>query len=116
MVDINDLVSSLIPKIELLVPKAGDFKAVYTECEVDDKNLCLTDVLLKVEPIPKHLSCPDDRRYLTIVGYKLPTPIKCSSILCKGTNEEIIEILRSESLIRRIESTIPRLSDNLLDV
>lgn len=116
MVDVYELVSNLIPKVESMVPEVGDFKAVYTECKVSDRNLCLTDILLKVEPLPELLHCTDNLRYLKIVGYKLPVPIKCSQILCKGTKEEISHILRSESLIPRIETLIQRLNDNLDDI
>lgn len=116
MIDIHELVSILISKVESMVPEDGDFKAVYAECKVDGRNLCLTDILLKVEPLPEHLHSTPNKRYLTIVGYKLPTPIKCSQILYKGTKEEILQILRSESLISRIETIIQRLNDNLNDV
>lgn len=116
MVDIYELVSNLIPKVESMVPETSDFKAVYTEYKVNDRTLCLTDILLKVEPLPEYLHNADNQRYLTIVGYKLPAPIKCSQILCKGTKEEILHILRSESLIPRIEAIIQRLNDNLFDV
>ena len=116
MVDIYELVSTLTPLVESMMPVSGSFGAVYTEYKVNDKNLCLTDILLKVEPLPEHLHSTDNQRYLTIVGYKLPTPIKCSQILCKGTKDEILHILRSESLIPRIEAIIQRLNDNLFDV
>lgn len=115
MIDICELIRNLIPKVESKVPETGNFNAVYAECKVDDRNFCLTDILLKVEQLPEHLHSPDDQRYLTIVGYKLPTPIKCSQILYKGTKEEILQILRSESLISRIETIIQRLNDNLYD-
>ena len=111
-----ELVSTLTPKVESLVPGSGRFKAVYTECKVNNPNLCLTDILLKVEPLPEHLHANDNQRYLTIVGYKLPPPIKCSQILYKGTKDEILRILRYESLIPRIEIIIQRLNDNLYDV
>lgn len=116
MVNIYELCSNLIPKVESMVPEVGDFKIVYTECKVSDRNLCLTDILLKVEPLPKHLHSADNQRYFTIVGYKLPVPIKCSHILCRGTKEEILHLLKSESLISRIETLIQRLNDNLDDV
>lgn len=90
MVDIYELGSNLIPKVEAMVPEVGDFKAVYTECNVGDRNLCLTDILLKVESLPELLHCTDNLRCLTIVGYKLPAPIKCSQILYRGTKEEIL--------------------------
>lgn len=116
MIDICELIGSLIPKVESKVPETGYFKTVYAECKVEDRNFCLTDILLEVEPLPEHLHSPDDQRYLTIVGYKLPAPIKCSQILYKGTNEEILHLLRSETLISRIETIIQRLNDNLYDV
>lgn len=116
MIDIHELVSILISKVESMIPEVGDFKAVYSECKVEDRNLCLTDILLKVEPLLEHLHSAPNKRYLTIVGYKLPTPIKCSQILYKGTKEEILHLLQSECLISRIETIIQRLNDNLDDV
>lgn len=116
MIDICELIRNLIPKVESMVPETGNFNAVYAECKVNDRNLCLTDILLKVEPLPVHLHSAPNKRYLTIVGYKVPTPIKCSQILYRGTKEEILQILGSESLISRIEITIQRLNDNLYDV
>ena len=116
MIDICELIRNLIPKVESMVPQTGSFKAVYAECKVEDRNLCLTDILLKVESLPEHLHCAENQRYLTIVGYKLPAPIKCSTILCKGAKKEILDFLRSESLIPQIEAIIQRLNDNLLDV
>lgn len=116
MINICEFIRSLIPKVESKVPESGYFKAVYAEFKVKDRNLCLTDILLKVEPLPEHLHSAQNQRYLTIVGYKLPAPIKCSQILYKGTNEEILHLLRSETLISRIETIIQRLNDNLYDV
>lgn len=116
MIDMHELISQLIPKVESMVPTTGGFKEVYTECKVNEKNLCLTDVLLKVEPVPDHVDSIGTQRYLTIVGYKLPRPIKCSQILCKGTKEEILDLLRSKSLIPKTESVIMKLNENLYDV
>lgn len=116
MIDVDELISKLIPKVESMVPVAGNFKEVYTECKVNEKNLCLTDILLKVEPVPEYMDNIGNQRYLTIVGYKLPAPIKCSQILCKGIKEEILDLLRNKSLVPRMCSVIQRLNDNLYDV
>lgn len=113
--DIIELIKNLIPKVESSVPRFGDFAAVYSECKNKDRRLCLTDVMLKVEPIPKHIKSYANQRYLTCVGYRLPIPIKSSCILFKGSKEEILKLLQEEALISRFQSVIRKLSDNLND-
>lgn len=114
--DISELINKLIPKVESTVPETGDFTQVYSEYKNKDRSLCLTDVMLKVEPLPKHISDRENYRYLTCVGYKLPAPIKSSCILLKGSKEEILKLLHDESLAYRLQSVIRNLSDNLEDV
>lgn len=113
--DIIELIKNLIPKVESSVSEIGDFNAVYSECKNKDRKLCLTDVMLKVEPVPKHIKSYANQRYLTCVGYKLPIPIKSSCILFKGSKEEILKLLQKEALISRLQSVISKLSDNLSD-
>lgn len=114
--DISELINNLIPKVESSVPETGDFTQVYSEYKNKDRSSCLTDVMLKVEPLPKHIEDYANYRYLTCVGYKLPAPIKSSCILLKGNKAEILKLLYDESLVERLKSVIKNLSDNLADV
>lgn len=98
------------------VPESGLFNDVYVEFENTYKELCLTHVMLKVEAVPKCIENYTNRRYLTCVGYKLPAPYKCSSIIKAGTKEEILESLNDASLIMIIYQKVYQLSCNLDDI
>lgn len=114
---IQNLIYELIPKVREQVPESGLFNAVYADFENTDEELCLTHVMLKVEPVPKCIEGYINRRYLTCVGYKLPVPYKSTSIIKGGTKEEILEcLLNDPSLITKIHEKVYQLSDNLLDV
>jgi len=115
-VNIINLIKDLIPKVREDVPEKGDFTAVYSEFKNTDRQLCLTNIMLKVEAVPEHIVNYNKQRYLTCVGYKLPAPIKASAILMKGSKLDILDYLNNDSLVTKINKTILRLSDNLLDV
>lgn len=114
--DITALINELIPKVESCVPAIGEFKVVYSKCKNNNRKLCLTDIMLKVEPVSKHIANSENQRYLTCVGYKLPAPIKSSCIIFKGGKEEIIGLLHEKSLEERLQTIIMGLSDNLIDI
>jgi len=115
-INIECLISDLIPKVREHVPETGDFTAVYSEFKNTDKRLCLTDIMLKVEAASKNIENHINRRYLTCVGYKLPAPFRSSNIIKAGTKSEILDYLNEASLAARISETVQHLSDNLLDV
>lgn len=114
--DITALIDDLIPKVESCVPVIGEFKTVYSECKNNNRKLCLTDIMLMVEPVPKHIANSENQRYLTCVGYKLPAPIKSSCIIFKGSKEKILGLLHEKSLEGRLRRVIMGLSDNLIDI
>ena len=113
---ISNLICGLIPKVREQVPESGLFNDVYVEFENTDKELCPTHIMLKVEAVPKCIENYTNSRYLTCVGYKLPAPYKCSSIIKAGTKEEILECLNNASLITIIYPKVYQLSYNLDDV
>ena len=99
------------------IPEQDDFKIVYTEFKPTDKDLCITDVLLAVIPVPGHLDSSGRERYLELRAYKLPCPYKATRILKKGTKEEIMNCLRQQTEVcEKIEKAIPELDLNLWDV
>lgn len=104
--DVVILIKDLIEKVERLVPEAGGFDTVYSEFRNVEKDLCLTDVMLKVEAVPAFLDCERNKRYLTCVGYKLPIPIKSILTMKKGTKSEILAFLCDEISAQRISEKI----------
>lgn len=114
--DVVILINDIIEKVERLVPETGGFDTVYSEYKNIEKDLCLTDVMLKVEAVPAFLDSERNQRYLTCVGYKLPIPIKSTLTMKKGTKSEILAFLRDEISAERISEKILQLDYNLQDV
>lgn len=113
---IKKLLKDLRNKIDQSVPEEGSFPMVYSEFRNSDKELCLTDVLLKFRPIPNYLPDHETQRWLEVVGYKLPAPYSSTMIIFKGTTKETLRYLSQPDAERKIINVIPQLDFNLRDI
>ncbi|MDE6338955.1 MAG: hypothetical protein K2K97_04105 [Muribaculaceae bacterium] len=113
---VEGLIADLLIKIKHSVPDEGSFPMVYSEFKNTDREMCLTDVMLKFQAIPEYLPDYKTERWLELVGYKLPVPYKTTMIIFKGTKKEIIEYLTQPESVEKILDAIPRLDYNLMDV
>lgn len=113
---VESLIADMLIKIEHSVPDEGSFPIIYSEFKNTEREMYLTDVMLKVQSIPEHLPDYETDRWLELVGYKLPAPFKTTRIIFKGTKKEIIEYLKRPESAEIILKAIPELNDNLLDV
>ncbi|MDE7386894.1 MAG: hypothetical protein K2N28_07120 [Muribaculaceae bacterium] len=114
--NVERMVSDLLIKIEKSVPDRGNFPMVYSEFKITDSEMCLTDVMLKLQALPEHLPNHETDRWLELVGYKLPVPFKATRVMLKGTKQEVIRYLKQPESLEKILSAIPQLNDNLIDV
>lgn len=113
-----------------VTPEVGNFESVYAEFKITDtsrditdtsqertdRGMCLTDVMLRLESLPKHLENHETMRWLSVVGYKLPVPYKSTVVIRRGNKEDILCYLDSQDIIIKILEVIPRLDFNLQDV
>lgn len=113
---IEHLIQDLVPKVKELVPDSGDFNVVYSGFKNTDNRLCLTDIMLTVEPVPHCIKSHMTRRYLVCVGYKIPAPVKSSIIIKAGTKQEILDFLNNPFLVDKVYDTIQSINYNMLDV
>lgn len=113
---VERLIADLLIKIEHSIPDEGSFPVIYSEFKNTDEEMCLSDVMLKFQPIPEHLSNYKTSRWLELVGYKLPAPYKATTIIFKGTTKETIKYLKMPESVEKILSAIPQLDYNLRDV
>ena len=113
---VERMIADLLIKIEQSVPDKGYFPMIYSEFKNTDRQMCLTDIMLKVQSKPEHLPNYETDRWLELVGYKLPAPYKTTRIIFKGTKSEIIEYLKRPESAEKILKSIPELNENLLDV
>lgn len=113
---IESLVADLRMKIEQFVPDSGSFAMVYSEFRIFERNMTLTDVMLKLSPMPNYIPGYETDRWLELVGYKLPVPIKSTILIFKGSRNEVLRYMDSQNIIEKIKSAIPVLDYNLMDV
>lgn len=113
---VESLIADLLIKIDRSIPDEGKFPMIYSEFKNTDKTLCLTDIMLTFKSIPEYIPNSETKRWLELVGYKLPVPYKSTVIIFKGTNEEIIRYLRQPEAVEKILSTIPQLNYNMTDM
>lgn len=113
---VESLIAELLVKIEHSTPDEGSFPMIYSEFKNTDREMCLTDVMLKFQSKPEHLPNYETDRWLELVGYKLPVPYKSTMIIFKGTKKETIEYLRQPESVEKILRVIPQLDYNLMDV
>lgn len=113
---IKKMVQDILARAEREVPEYGDFAPVYEEFKNPLKELCATDFMLKITKPPKHIENHEKKRYLEVVAYKLPTPIKSTCIIAVGGKEDILAKLKDKETLEKINKTIRELSDNLEDV
>lgn len=113
---IKKMVNDILQRAEREVPEYGEFTPVYEEFKNMDAELVATDFMLKITKPPKNIENHQTRRYLEVVAYKLPLPIKSTRIIAAGTKEEIIKALKDETLCEKIDKAARELSDNLIDV
>lgn len=109
------LISDIRNKIANSVPKSGDFPMVYSEFKVTDREMCLTDVILKLSALPHHQPSYQTGRWLEVVGYRLPIPYKATRVIFKGTKDEVLMFLDSAEALNKIRRAIPDLDFNLSD-
>ncbi|MDE5886247.1 MAG: hypothetical protein K2H46_01535 [Muribaculaceae bacterium] len=113
---VEAMVAELRMKIERDVPEEGDFQMVYSEFKNTDRSMCLTDIMLKFRPIPNYLTDHETKRYLELVGYKLPVPFKATHVILRCTKEEVLRYLMLPEATDKILDLIPQLDFNLSDV
>lgn len=115
---VRKMIEQLILQARSTLPAVGrDFSCIYSEFPVNFSGLCITDVLLSIDPVPEIIADSADKRYLTLRVYKLPCPIKSVRIIFVGSSEEIMDYLNNdEYLTQRIVDAIPDLDSNLADV
>lgn len=113
---IESLVADLRMKIEQSVPDSGNFAMVYSEFRISERYMNLTDVMLKLSSKPNYISGYETERWLELVGYKLPVPVKSTILIFKGSRNEVLRYLDSPDIIEKIQSAIPVLDYNLMDV
>lgn len=112
---IKKMVQDLL-KQKSYITEYGDFSAVYSEFKNPDKDLVATDFMLKVSKPPKHIENHEKKRYLEVVAYKLPTPIKATRIIAAGERDDILKKLQEPDIVKKIEKAVRELSENLEDV
>ncbi len=112
---IKKMVQDLL-KQESYITEYGDFSLVYSEFKNPIKDLIATDFMLKVSKPPKHIENNEKKRYLEVVAYKLPAPIKSTRIIAVGEKDDILKKLKEPDIIKTIEKAARELSENLNDV
>lgn len=113
---VEAMIADLRRKIERDVPDEGNFPMVYSEFKIKDRSLSLTDVLLTLLPMPDSLPDHKTQRWLELWGYKLPVPYKSTSIVFRGSKQEVLEYLNLPEAASKILDLIPRLNYNLMDI
>lgn len=112
---IKKMVQDLL-KQESYITEYGDFSMVYSEFKNPLKDLVATDFMLKVSKPPKHIENHEKKRYLEVIAYKLPAPIKSTRIIAVGEKDDILKKLQEPEIIKTIEKAARELSENLEDV
>ena len=113
---IKKMVQDILARAEREVPEYGDFAPVYEEFKNPLKELCATDFMLKITKPPKHIENHEKKRYLEVVAYKLPAPIKSTRIIAVGGKDDILAKLKDNETLLKIDKAVRELSDNLEDV
>lgn len=113
---VEGMIADLLVKIEKSVPDEGSFPMVYSEFKNTDKEMCLTDLMLKLRPLPNYLPNYEKDRWLELVGYKLPAPYKSTMIIFKGTKKDVLKYLSQPEAVDNILRIIPILDFNMSDV
>lgn len=113
---VERMIADLQIKIVHSIPDEGNFPMVYSEFKIEDRDMCLTDIMLKIIPIPNHLPYDNENRWLELVGYKLPAPYKATTIIFKGSTDQILDYLNKPEAFEKIMKVIPRLDYNLSDI
>lgn len=113
---IKKMVQDILTRAEREVPEYGDFAPVYEEFKNPLKELCATDFMLKITKPPKHIENHEKKRYLEVVAYKLPAPIKSTRIIAVGEKDTILSKLKDKEILEKIDKAVRELSENLNDV
>ncbi len=113
---IKKMVQDILARAEREVPEYGDFAPVYEEFKNPLRELCATDFMLKITKPPKHIENHEKKRYLEVIAYKLPTPIKSTQIIAVGEKEDILSKLKDKETLEKINKVVRELSENLNDV
>jgi len=113
---IKTMVRDILARAEREVPEYGDFAPVYEEFKNPLQELCATDFMLKITKPPKHIENHEKKRYLEVVAYKLPAPIKATRIIAVGNKEDILSKLKDKETLEKINKAARELSENLEDV
>ena len=112
---VRKIIADLRKRVEKEVPEFGEFKIVYEEFANPDKNLDVTDIMLKVTKPPIYLEGNESERYLELVIYNT-SPYKNESVVGFGSKKDILERLDQENLVETIMERIPEMARNLNDL
>lgn len=95
---VKKMIRDLRERVTNEVPEIGEFKIVYEQFPNPDKNLDITDIMLKVTKPSKIIEGHEHKRYLELVLYKLPSPYICESVVGRGSKADIIARLYDDNL------------------
>ena len=95
---VKKMIRDLRERVTDEVPEIGEFNIVYEQFPNPDKNLDITNIMLKVTKPPKSIKGHEHKRYLELVLYKLPSPYICESVVGHGSKADIIARLYDDNL------------------
>lgn len=98
------------------IPDTGDFEAVKEFFDISAEGRVKMKGFMKVYQPPKGVDGREWMRALDIVAYKEGSQYVCSKMLKCGSKQEIIDLLKDESMITTVLRTIPELIDGLSDI
>ena len=119
-VDMEEMVKKMIrdlrERVTNEVSEIGEFKIVYEQFPNPDKNLDITDIMLKVTKPSKIIEGHEHKRYLELVLYKLPSPYICESVVGRGSKADIIARLYDDNLPQLLVEKIIQMEREFDDI
>lgn len=100
----------------VMTENRNDNQWVYKRLNVEGWGYELTDIILKVIPVPEQFAEREDSHNLELVAYYLPIEYKVSRILKTGSKHDILEVLKGEELPKRILAALPIMAEAFEDL
>lgn len=115
---LTQMVNALKTRAEREVCEYGSFKAVRENIKTTDKNSLLQDLTLQITPLPHVLKNETQNfeklRYLELVGTGSKGQQE-SVILKRGTKDEILNALKDENLLERLQKNTAEFKTSFLE-
>ena len=100
-------------RAEREVPEYGDFISVYERFSNPNKDLKVSDFVIKIVKPPQNIANNEKIRNLEIVAYNLPSSYKASAIIATGTKDELLKKLDEDNICQEIEQALKSLAKDL---